>query len=534
MEYLKINNTIEDKISHLISSSFTRLTGFVFKYDANSNVNLSIFKDFLWLDTSNILDAENFITDAQFALSKKKEDFIHLQEDIINDSSPSFANKKEYYNEVLSEILIFLDLLALYIPIEVQKIPSLNFSLDPEELNFKLEEINKKEEIIFWAKVSKQAKYSQIALNFIEEKLKDPIKPISPPEKDFITDLLSKIKNQLQNNEININNSTVENIEQVNIRPVPLAPNSIFNKEIARKDYIQIFQSAFNILWLSHMKVIDDPNAWNISMTYEGIKIPTNKNYGTLTVKRIIQLIAHELERHWVGNYNNTKNIGKIKALSYLWQEEWVAHILEHLAIWYDLDNIPINRYLYRMLVGEMVDWDDFKKFLEIMNKLDGEQMNVEEFFKRFKRGKDYKSPWVNPKEKLYGIWALYCIDQLMSGKMNPLWYFLAKNGAAHQSNINKIVWAKTENDLTPEQVNNNEMVLPILLGELIQYKLSHPIESEKWLLWGFIKYFNDRYGELFKQFWISYKDFIRNYIRSHLTKSTKEEVQSILSIIHK
>jgi len=38
------------------------------------------------------------------------------------------------------------------------------------------------------------------------------------------------------------------------------------------------------------------------------------------------------------------------------------------------------------------------------MNTLDGQSIDVEKFYNRFKRGKDKKLPGVNPKEKHYGI----------------------------------------------------------------------------------------------------------------------------------
>lgn len=259
------------------------------------------------------------------------------------------------------------------------------------------------------------------------------------------------------------------------------------------------------------------------------LKVPEKEK--TLKVSRIIALIAHELERHAIWNQNNKQLVWNLKSLSYLGQEEWVAHIMEHLALWYNLDEMPLNRYMPRMLVWEIYDGGTYKKFLEIFNKIDGANVDPDTFLIRSKRWKDMWLPGVNPKEKLYGIWALEIVDRLRAGE-SPLPFFLAKNGTSDQEHINEMILDGDEGEITPQLLESKEVVLPLMLWELLRYELvSWNNEAEQGMYGGFIKYFNTRYWSMFNNFWISYRDFIGNHISS-MKNWNREKVSEILEIL--
>lgn len=182
-----------------------------------------------------------------------------------------------------------------------------------------------------------------------------------------------------------------------------------------------------------------------------------------------------------------------------------------------------------RMLAGEILSGDDFKKFLWIMNKLDGQEIDVDNFFLRFKRWKDFSLPGVNPKEKLYWLWALECIERLREWE-NPLWFYLAKNGAWEQEQINEMITGEKDGIITPELLNKKKIVLPLMLWELLRFQVVNPESIDKWMLGWFLKYFNTRYGTLFDGLKLSYKDFISNHVWVQ-NRENRDKVSKILEI---
>lgn len=537
MEHIEIN-TLKDNIDRIISPKLIKLTWFIFNYDKCSNENISLFNDFLEISSNDFLCGDTFSLSAQVRLWDKKDEFQSLKQRINDYGSDELWDAFNYYVENFEKIEIFFELLALYIPIEAEKI--FKFQNDGDELYWfdgnkqsHINEIERLEEQIFWKKISSSPVFSKKTLDYMKEKYQENSWQLSSEEDDFLQECLSKIYTVASVSK-DVENEGIVFEEAINFDdPLSLIEwldEKILEKEISRDQYVEVFQLAIDILWLEWVEVLVKDNISNISVSPRSINIPSNSNYAFLTVRRIIWLISHELERHAVWNANNQQLIWNLKSLSYLWQEEWVAHIMEHLALWYNLDSIPMNRYMPRMLAGEVLWWQDFKKFLYIMNKLDGQDIDIEAFFLRFKRWKDLDLPWVNPKEKLYWQWALECIERLRNCE-NPIWMFLAKNWSSEQWEINEMITWDKNGTVTPEIIHDKKLILPLMLWELLRFQILNPESTDKGMLWWFIKYFQDRYGTLFDSLWFSYKDFIKNHIWVQ-NKQNRERVNQILWIL--
>jgi hypothetical protein len=81
--------------------------------------------------------------------------------------------------------------------------------------------------------------------------------------------------------------------------------NSVFDTKISREKYIKILKTVFDILELDFDIIEDDRTS-----IYDGptaLHIPLNNDYDFLTIKRIIELIGHEIESHSVNLRNNEK-----------------------------------------------------------------------------------------------------------------------------------------------------------------------------------------------------------------------------------
>ena len=513
------------EINVVINKEFVSLAGFIISYDKENNYS-SLFSKYLEIDLNDdkIAWYDNFITHAHSVFSKKKEKFLLLKEKVQSSEWEELWIKQWYILKNFESIELFFDLLELYIPIEAWKIHKFS-EIDGWINEEYLSNVVKIEEEIFWKEIHKQPEFAHIALDEIKKHKDDPHQALSQEDSAFLdkviltveSNIWKKVEDKTSTKEtLNINDSFGNN-SKLN--------NQILSKKISREKYCEIFQLAFEILWMPDKKVIIKEDVTNISVSYEWIIIPANDDYAYLTVERIISLIAHELERHSITNENNLNLIWNMKSLSYLWKEEWVAHVMEFLAKWYDVSEIPINRYLPRMLVWEILPWSEFKNFLRIMNKLDWESINVETFFNRFKRWKVYELAWVNPKEKLYWIWALETIKRIINPdlKEDPRDLFLAKNWYTEQAEIVEV-----------SNKSEEELVFPVLLWELLRYKIldDWTIDKAKWLeVWWFLKFFWNKYWEVFDNLWLELKDLLSNHILANKNEN-KQKVDRILELL--
>jgi len=410
-----------DSINTVVSKNFTKLAAFTFNYDSWTGLNRSLFTDYLNIDLDNFDNINTFCLSANESLKSKIDDYNSLYSRLLSEWEEDLWEKFQYYKINLEKIGIFLDLLSRYIPLEAEKISKFQTSgqkifQSSEERHAHIWAIEEKEEEIFWKKLSDLPNYASSTVTYITEVFGKNKSQLSHDETHFMEWIIKDLKSKYPQTWDVINNSGYEEL----LLEDPLddySSEEIFQRKIPREKYVEIFKLAIDVLWLDYKVVVwDYPNFsvqwWEIWEPWE-LRVPQSwENYDTLKVKRIIAMVAHELERHAIGNVNNKSLLWNMKSLSYLWQEEWVAHVMEHLAIGYNLDEIPLNRYMPRMLIWELYSWDDFKKFLHILNKLEWENLDVEKFFQRFKRWKDFSLPWVNPKEKLYGTGALEIIER--------------------------------------------------------------------------------------------------------------------------
>lgn len=533
MERISSHNSLQDQIDTVVTPELVKLSGFIFNYDDNSWYNRSLFRDYLEVEHEDFLEWDTFVLSAKVSLNKKREAFEELYGNLLSSSSEEIWELYEYYTENFSKLRVFFELLELYIPFEAEKIYA--FQEDGDRFFWPngskeshLQKINELEEEIFWKKISDSPNYAAKTIDYIYSCYDKNKSKLSADDHVFFSDCMNKIHQSTWISGWSQSTTEMSGIDLLD--PLSSQDVEILEKEIPREDYVKIFELVIEILWLDWVK-IELKDVKNISVSPESINIPSKaSNFDTLKVSRIIWLIAHELERHAIWNANNQKLIWNLKSLSYLWQEEWVAHVMEYLALGYDLNSIPMNRYMPRMLAGEILNGKDFKRFLHIMNVLDWQSINVDNFFARFKRWRDFNLPGVNPKEKLYWIWALEIISRLRWWE-NPLWFFLAKNSSSEQETIKKlVVW---ENEvMNASTLREKWIILPLMLWDLIRFQLTSGIhENEDTFLRWFMKYFYDRYGELFEKLGLSYRDFIVRHIKSERDEN-KEKVSQILDII--
>ena len=81
----------------------------------------------------------------------------------------------------------------------------------------------------------------------------------------------------------------------------------LFEKKISRTDYVKIFELVFALYGIKKSIIIDERNSMYDGD--DGLHIPKNKNYETLSLQKILVLIQHEIERHMLSLENNEENV---------------------------------------------------------------------------------------------------------------------------------------------------------------------------------------------------------------------------------
>ena len=87
----------------------------------------------------------------------------------------------------------------------------------------------------------------------------------------------------------------------------PQGPD-ILNKQITREVYMQIFEDVLDIYNIDTSVQLSE----TIGSIYDGedaLYIPNSKEYTHLSIKRVIELIAHEIETHYIIQANNSRTL---------------------------------------------------------------------------------------------------------------------------------------------------------------------------------------------------------------------------------
>lgn len=524
----KINNFDFSEIEKLIDRNFSSLVWYVFSYDDNW-YNETIFKEFLWLDLEEFENIEIFLKKANKSLKIKIKDFEKLIEKIISDKI-YLGKAKNYILKNLQESLNFVKNLENIIKIEAQKIKKFNFKLEKTKLKKILEKIEKFEKTIYWENLSENQQYSLEIIDSLEKDFEENKEKLNQEEMCFMENTLRIFREKTWNIwKIYKEEKKIKNLKD------PLdKQQEILDKEIERKDYIKIFELTLKILGINDIKVETDEKTWNLKVSPGKIHIPTNKNYDKLKIKKIIDLISHEIETHVITQKNNENLVWFIKPIWYTIKEEWVAWTFWMLASWKNLKEIiKPSRNVYQILFCELIWWlENLKTFLKINQKMFPEsKINIPKKIERLKRWRDFEETWVNPKEKSYFLGRKKVVDKLSIWE-NFFHFFIWRNSFEMEDELAKII-KNNDKTFSIEIFKEKWIIFPLMIWEILKYKLLSKSEKNDWLFGWFLKYFCEKYWNLLNKLWINYKDFIKNYILSE-KEENKKRIKEILEIFTK
>jgi len=465
--------------------------------------NETIFKEFLWIEDFSLIEESIFSLEKDFnnKIKKLKQELSEIQEYGLtkNIITPLEAQKNmialEYIKYIQDVIFIF------------------EKSFKNETTKFlwnwwkQYKDIENKEAKIFWL-VQKEPREKETILNYLFSLLKDNLQKLNPLE---VVEFMKLLK-YLWFKE--------DNFSYINPYKTITEEYKFFNKKISREKYIKIFNFILkDIYWVKQRAIITE-----VSSIYDGekfLEIPNKDTHKELTIKRILELIVHEIEAHFINTHNNEILLNGIKWKWFLEKEEWIAKFMEWMLMQNHIDKITsIPNFLSRIYAGEKLAWKEYERFLEIYLKLLWSNKKVIDALLRHKRNYPLNTKWVQHKDVVYWRWLWKVISYLKGNggageDRNFSLLFLAKVWISGLDKIEKIYSALSKDE-------KNKIIMPIFVWEIIKYIL-----KEREIKWNKEIDFNQMVDFISKKYnfsGIEFFDLKRIY-------SKKEEIKKLIQL---
>lgn len=411
-------------------------------------LNETLFEEYLWLEYPE------YSIDYLWRRYKYK---IQVQNVLIDDilektarikiCSRSESLKRWIFIDALEYVKNILKISVESIDFEMQKAGYDN-TLTPAKIQKKINNIERYEKIAFGPKVIESTEEFSFCYNFVVKNHESKKKQLSQADQKIMKKCLKIIQKS----------SKCDLIETPDIKKKYLKWSFLKN-EIIRKDYRKIFDSVCELYWLPQRTKIT--NAWSI---YDGdnfLEIPRGDAFSCFTIERLLKLLTHEIESHYINAYN-----GKLLLWTFRWaknlpKEEWLAMFMEKIFHGYSYENIDnIVEYFFTMMAWESLDWEKFEDFMRIMWKEYKCKRNYTSSVIRAKRNYSPAHVWVQHKDVVYFRWLTETLKYLQSWRdFSKL--FLWKVWFHDIDNIY---------DIYVSYENKTDLVFPVFISDLIYY----------------------------------------------------------------
>ena len=301
-----------------------------------------------------------------------------------------------------------LEMTSVWLPFELSK-AWLYHELTTTEVKKKISKIEKLEKKNFGWNISKNPDEVILAYNYILKAFKEGKDLLTEEEqREFKNTYISAIKNIIdpEHEHFRVKYYSKEKFW-------PEIQKKLAQK-ITRKKYSQIFSTVLNdLLWLD-FKIIHEER----SSIYDGpwfLSIPTSSHYDHLTLKRVIELIGHEIEVHCVNFRMNEHLIGNFRWAWNLEKEEGFAMTVEEFLKWKKLDDITVTRHFVIVLATEIFDIHTLEWFMKIYSNLTWKKYTFDMILRQ-KRNYPFELKWWQHKDVTYGRGIQKVLEFLKQG----------------------------------------------------------------------------------------------------------------------
>lgn len=201
-----------------------------------------------------------------------------------------------------------------------------------------------------------------------------------------------------------------------------MSDDKYFAQEIPRSVYAQIFAHVFTFYGIDKWVFIDSRSSMYDGL--DGLHIPDHDAYATMSLQRVLELIQHEIEVHYLVQENTSTLLPISDGANSLFREEWLAKFMEELINGATLASIDIADSIHQMLPCELMEWEKVQEFLQLYRKLRWKPTNWQWYFLRRKRNYSLTYPWTQHKDVTYSRGRFQVRSWLMNwGDFKKLYY---------------------------------------------------------------------------------------------------------------
>lgn len=417
-----LNSLINEANKFIFNGELTDIIEVTYAYkklDNNTYFNATLFSNLVWINLQEILFLFSESPNKKIPFLKKVwiQTYGKLEEKIwIIDKYLSWLNVLKNLNEsdtIRQELMLWslhyarntLEMALVWLPFELEKAWLQNNLLD-NDVQAKVTRLETLELENFWWNIIENEAETVLAYEYLRDKFEEKKYELTPSEQwEYNKLYLSEIEKYLPASYTY--KYTKKNLDRSN------KPKSDLNKKIHRSQYMPILKSVFEMLNLDFDVIVDERSS--IYDWPTALHIPVSQKYDYLTVKRIIELIWHEIESHSTNLKTNEKIIWKFRSAWNLTKEEWLAMVVEGLLLGKTLNDIWISQHFPKVLMAELFSWEHLQRFLDLNNKLEPDIWHEWRHL-RLKRNYPMNYKWWQHKDSTYGRGILEVIKYLQEG----------------------------------------------------------------------------------------------------------------------
>ncbi|NDK09697.1 DUF1704 domain-containing protein [Candidatus Gracilibacteria bacterium] len=420
--------------------------------------NETLFEEYLNIPyTENInynILGKKFIYRIQSRITAINDSIKKLEH--INVSSRVESVKRSILIDSLLYVKNILEISLISINFELNKAGA-QINMPDSEVDLKIEKIIKKEKLAFGSLIIENSREFSHCYNFIEKNHSLQKHLLSRSDVIKMNKFLKIIKQSSKCDLIETDETLYK------------TANSIFSdSNICRKDYRYLFDAVCELYHLPQRTSLT--NAGSIYDGDDALEIPRNEEFSHLTFDRVLKLLTHEIESHYINQYNGKKLLGNFRGARNLPKEEGLAMFMERIFHGYTYDTIDnIIDYFFTILAGECLNGDDFSEFVRIMVKEYNFMRSYDTAIRRAKRNYSFEHVGVQHKDVVYFRGLTEVMDYLKSGgEFKKL--FLGKVGFLDLDNMY---------DLYQRYDKKENIVFPIFISDLICYYFENKQEDK-------------------------------------------------------
>ncbi|MEF2175984.1 MAG: hypothetical protein V3575_05910 [Candidatus Absconditabacteria bacterium] len=436
-------------------------------------------------------------------LNGKAMFYLHNKKQLVNrfilelNSQSKLSEKMLILKGSLEYVRAILQLTIVGLPFESQK-AGLENNYDEIKIQERVELLETIESKLFGGNIRNNKSESHDCYFYLKNIYQLNKGNLSQPEQTQFQGYLDILEKFISKDSIDTNNLSMKNT---------ISQNIILKKLVNRDDYVRIFHLVFQIYGIQKSVIIDER-----SSIYDGddaFYIPSAEAYEKLELQRVLQLIQHEIETHYIIQSNNEKLLGTFRGGNNLLREEGLAMVSEGLLAGKTLNDFGVSASLPMIFAGEVLDGEQYYDFINLLCKIKGEN-NINGIYLRRKRNYPLNYKGVQHKDATYSRGIQKVIEYIKDGKDLKELY------------IGKLSFEDLELGKKLSINNSINLKYPIFIGELIMFVLS----GNKLQKLTFHKYLMNKYPFVFDK--VSSQDLTLN----ELSFSNKKKIVEILKIL--